>query len=223
MKRVTTAVFTTLLFGWTANYLVQPSISISAPKPVASGEPTNKPAKGTRSKATKASGKDSLQICSAYDDPPVGDTDRNRSAVPSQSGESADDEKRGEAQRVIDSFIKRAPASLGLASLQYVIALVPDPRHTRLSMFFDRSIEAIQDAAEDDGYTYDSSWLPWRVEKRKYDDRDDELAEKKAQEASERCPGVLLFRQSVRVGTPAQNPYRRGCWYLLSVKNPPAV
>jgi len=43
----------------------------------------------------------------------------------------------------------------------FVIATVPDPVSTHLPLLFDRTIEVIQQAAQDDGYSYDSSWFPW--------------------------------------------------------------
>ncbi len=43
----------------------------------------------------------------------------------------------------------------------FVVAAVPDPISTHLPLRFDRTIEVIQQAAQGDGYSYDSSWFPW--------------------------------------------------------------
>ena len=45
--------------------------------------------------------------------------------------------------------------------LEFVIATVPNPTLTHLPLMFDRLIEIMQQAAQDNQYSYDSSWLPW--------------------------------------------------------------
>jgi hypothetical protein len=91
-------------------------------------------------------------------------------------------------------------------SLQFMIAIVPDPLHTHFSLSFDRLAEAIQQGAQDEHYLYDSSWMPWETEEPslvlladqdKLDDR------KKAREEQ---PGILLFRKA----EPGKNPYAHG-------------
>jgi hypothetical protein len=42
-----------------------------------------------------------------------------------------------------------------------VIASVPDPVHSHLSLIFDRAVDAILQAA-DNGYVSSYYWLPWR-------------------------------------------------------------
>src|SRR5215471_4079364 len=60
---------------------------------------------------------------------------------------------------------KHAPTPLGSKfKTEFIIATLPDPLHTHFSLSFDRSVEAIQQAAQDEDYDYDSSWLPWEVE-----------------------------------------------------------
>ena len=53
------------------------------------------------------------------------------------------------------------PNAQSKADLRFVIATLPDPRHTHLSVSFDESTATIQEAAQDEGYDFDSSWLPW--------------------------------------------------------------
>lgn len=43
-----------------------------------------------------------------------------------------------------------------------LIAIVPDPAHTHLALTFDRSVSAILQAANDNGYNSSYYWLPWR-------------------------------------------------------------
>src|SRR5581483_12086630 len=52
--------------------------------------------------------------------------------------------------------------------LKFIIATLPDPVHTHFPMLFDRLTEALQQAAQDQGYSYDGSWLPWVDERHSY-------------------------------------------------------
>jgi hypothetical protein len=89
-----------------------------------------------------------------------------------------------------------APKPLGLRP-HFVIATLPDPLHTHFSLLFDRLVEAIQQAAQDEGYDYDSSWLPWETEEpvalSRLEDRDKEEDRKAKREDQ---PGILLFRNT---------------------------
>jgi hypothetical protein len=44
---------------------------------------------------------------------------------------------------------------------EFVIATVPDPLHTRLALFTDSSLEAIDKAAFHAGWEFAGQWLPW--------------------------------------------------------------
>src|SRR3954453_9749169 len=111
--------------------------------------------------------------------------------------------KNGEIARVIDRFLygsaeqqQLSPGQLP-AGIRLMIATVPDPRHTHLSLQFDRTLEAIQQAAQDERYTYDSSWLPWKTERTEYGSLADRKAEMKDAAEREVCPGLVLFRRSM--------------------------
>jgi hypothetical protein len=100
------------------------------------------------------------------------------------------------------------------SQLKFVIALLPDPVHTHQPVLFDQFAVAVQEAAQDEKYDFDSSWLPWD---------DDELppyallADQKAadleKDLKENQPGIILFRKAVDCsagckndsGTPATN------------------
>jgi hypothetical protein len=63
-----------------------------------------------------------------------------------------------------DACSAEMKAWFGLAEnqpLQFLLATVPDPLHTRLGLFTDSSIQAIQRAASDDGWDFATQWLPW--------------------------------------------------------------
>ena len=81
--------------------------------------------------------------------------------------------------------------------LRFVIATLPDPLHTHLPLVFDHQTEAIQQAAQDSEYTYDSSWMPWDTEDAQYPlVQDSDIAEDRKSRREDQ-PGVLLFRRSL--------------------------
>jgi hypothetical protein len=45
----------------------------------------------------------------------------------------------------------------------FVIAPVPDPVHTHMTLMFDRTIEAIQKAAQQSGYLFSRATMPWQM------------------------------------------------------------
>jgi hypothetical protein len=108
---------------------------------------------------------------------------------------------QGEIAELVDRFVYGANDRAHLQAgglpedLRLMIVSVPDPRHTHLSLQFDRTLEAIQQAAQDEKYTYDSSWLPWKnVESASHAEQETEQKEAARREA---CPGLLLFRKSM--------------------------
>ncbi len=81
--------------------------------------------------------------------------------------------------------------------VRYIIATLPDPVHTHFSMLFDRLTEALQQAAQDQGYNYDGSWLPWNDETRTYGSLTDQQKADVLLELQNRQPGVVVFRGAV--------------------------
>lgn len=81
--------------------------------------------------------------------------------------------------------------------VKHLVAIVPDPNRTHLALFFDRSIDAIEDAAQDAGYIFDRATLPWSA--RDHPESTDftlrELADK-YQDAREALPGLMIFRRA---------------------------
>jgi len=127
-----------------------------------------------------------------------------------KSGEADEDpNKNGELARLIDRFLygsaQKQRLNLGelAPGIRVMIATVPDPRHTHLSLQFDRALEAVQQAAQDERYTYDSSWLPWKTERIEYGSLSDRNADTKESMEREVCPGLILFRRGMSAGSPA--------------------
>jgi len=83
---------------------------------------------------------------------------------------------------------------------KFVIATLPDPIHTHLALMFDRMAEVIQQAAQDERYSYEASWLPWDDKDEAYVRLADEDQASYRKELSEDQPGILVFRH----GTPEQ-------------------
>jgi hypothetical protein len=89
----------------------------------------------------------------------------------------------------------------------FVIATAPNPVSTHLAVLFDRIIEVIEQSAQDNNYSYDSSWLPWN-ESKDYARYPDQLAAEDSQTENEKQPGVLVFRKPL---SPTENaPYKGG-------------
>ena len=91
--------------------------------------------------------------------------------------------------------------------LDFVIAIVPNPVLTHLPLLFDRLIEIMQQAAQDNQYSYDSSWLPWS-EGKEYTRLPDQQTADDLQSFQESQPGVLVFRNSLN--QPGDSPYKKG-------------
>src|SRR5271167_4149077 len=108
--------------------------------------------------------------------------------------------------------------------VRYIVATLPDPVHTHFAMLFDRLTEALQQAAQDQGYNYDGSWLPWTEE--------GSTGEQKADALRNQQPGVLVFRGAIspssdwpkclkppdKLCVPA--PYDRGLIVFVVGENP---
>jgi hypothetical protein len=71
-----------------------------------------------------------------------------------------------------------------------MIAIVPDPVHSHLSLVFDRTVEALQLSAESMNYVVDRYWLPWQPEVT----GSNPPQEAKDNSEKEKQPGLLLFR-----------------------------
>ena len=135
---------------------------------------------------------------------------------------------RGELITLIDEFLRnggRTPSGDAIslpAGVRIVVATVPDPLHTHLNLQFDRVMEAIQQAAQDEGYTYDRSWLPWKAHPAEFGSRTDQGNEEKDTLSRERCPGLILFRKSFRQTSSHDHDssYTHGLFVFLVAEKP---
>ncbi len=77
----------------------------------------------------------------------------------------------------------------------FVVAIVPDPVHTHLSLFFDRSIDAIGQAAQQAGYVFDRATMPWDY--REHSESTDyrlRKGQENYEKVAEQLPGLMIFR-----------------------------
>jgi hypothetical protein len=103
------------------------------------------------------------------------------------------------------------------------IAMVPDPVSTHLALTFDRIVESIQQAAQDNYYSYDGSWFPWTAASLNYS-----RAANRAQGGDEPTvqasqPGVIVCRRSLGVNPDDpqnQESYQNGLVILLVGEEP---
>lgn len=85
--------------------------------------------------------------------------------------------------------------------VQAMIAVVPDPVHTHLALVFDRSVEALQIAAESSNYVVDRYWLPWQTEpKGEWTDYASYQNAARDEFARLQQPGLLIFRYNGEIG-----------------------
>jgi hypothetical protein len=77
----------------------------------------------------------------------------------------------------------------------FIIALVPDPTHTHLALLFDRTVDAIEEAVQDEGYNFDRALMPWDSKAHPdSDDYEDRLEAEWYQKGKEDYPGLIAFR-----------------------------
>jgi hypothetical protein len=85
-----------------------------------------------------------------------------------------------------------------IRNVDFMIASLPDPTHTHLSLEFDRSVEAIQKGAQASGrnFLFSRAWMPWESETAE-ESSDFRLKEESQflQDKKEDLPGLLVFRQ----------------------------
>ena len=117
---------------------------------------------------------------------------------------------------------EQAPAQLripeALPHVGFAIATVPNPVSTHLPLLFDRMVETIQQAAQDETYTYDDSWFPWEAPK-DYPLLVDQQTADALHKIQQEQPGVMVFRQGLVQETDGP-PYEGGLIVFLVGEKP---
>jgi hypothetical protein len=86
------------------------------------------------------------------------------------------------------------PADFPERHIRALIATVPDPLHTRMSLETDRYLDAIQQAAFQAGWELATQWVPWTV-KAEADQKSDSGEAPPHLFDIEKLPGLLVFRR----------------------------
>lgn len=88
-----------------------------------------------------------------------------------------------------------APYLLASSNTKFLLATVPDPQNSHYPIAFDRVIESLQRALEEQKYMLDRFWLPWDSEPGPVD-QDFVMHEQHAEWFAQKqeFPGVLIFR-----------------------------
>ncbi len=84
-----------------------------------------------------------------------------------------------------------------LNSNNFILALAPDPAHTHLALYFDRGVEAIQEALQDENYLFVRAVMPW--DPRSHPESDDHEERQETEwtaDATQSEPGLMVFRKS---------------------------
>lgn len=103
--------------------------------------------------------------------------------------------------------IQAAPGQPQREPVQFVIAILPDPVHTRLGLFFDRSAEALQQAAQTKGYVFDRAIMPWdRAQHPEPSDLKARREDRDEQTQRESYPGLMIFRRSEKPASKSEKP-----------------
>jgi hypothetical protein len=81
------------------------------------------------------------------------------------------------------------------APIRFMIVTAPDPAHTHLSLFFDRTMDAVQQATQAAEYVFSRAAMPWNAAPQGASDLGDKLAWDSYQVGREKLPGLMIFRQ----------------------------
>jgi len=80
--------------------------------------------------------------------------------------------------------------------LYYAVAILPDPVHTHLGLFTDRTIDAIQLGAQQANWIFDRAWLPWDADEHPQStDFRIRMQQKEYEDNEQDVPGLLIFRK----------------------------
>jgi hypothetical protein len=103
--------------------------------------------------------------------------------------------------------------------VEFAIAMVPNPVSTHLPLMFDRIVETIQQAVQDDHFIYDDSWFPWEAATRDYILLGDQLTAEARRKIQQAQPGVMVFRGTL-TSKDDPPPYQRGLVIFLVAEKP---
>jgi hypothetical protein len=77
-----------------------------------------------------------------------------------------------------------------------IVATVADPVHSRMQLFFDAQIQAIEKAVAIHKWEFATQWLPWRDHSDSSGGIAEQLRERQLEREQEALPGILVFRRN---------------------------
>src|SRR5579875_2819221 len=119
-------------------------------------------------------------------------------AAPARPATTNSQESPGGCEGATDGWGLPQNASVTITS---IIATVPDPVHSNFAVQFDRAMDALIDAGEDNGYLTSYYWLPWEKEMQKIAESLEGSSSPAAQAGAEHEPGLIIFRHSFNAET----------------------
>lgn len=105
-------------------------------------------------------------------------TATNKQLQPAATPAAVVKETSNASVATVSSKERKYPSREVSDAKRVLIATIPDPKLTKLSLHFDRWMESLQRAAEASGYVLKQQWIPWTTNETAYDE-----------------PGVLLFQR----------------------------
>ncbi|HYK37848.1 hypothetical protein [Alloacidobacterium sp.] len=121
----------------------------------------------------------------------------------------------------IASCLPPKDPSAGL-NLTYIIATIPDPLGSHLSLQFDRNVVAIERAAEANGFGFERYWFPWSgLQQTQLNERDIGLTDTLKQQLRDQ-PGLLMFRKFTKPGADISSIYSPRLLVFLVGETPTA-
>jgi hypothetical protein len=106
--------------------------------------------------------------------------------------------------------------------IRFAIAFLPDPIHTHLALFFDRSIDVIEEAVQKQGCSFDRATMPWDAGEHTESSSAAERPQKsKATSNRSAWPGLMIFRRTEKVAGDSATPCDKKHLFLFVVAETP--
>jgi hypothetical protein len=98
----------------------------------------------------------------------------------------------------MEKLVQEFQTAVSGNDVKFAIAIVPDPVHTHLSLFFDRTMDAIQQGARQAGWIFDRASMPWDSQEHpESTDFRARLGQQEYQDNKEALPGLMIFRYAI--------------------------
>ncbi len=110
-------------------------------------------------------------------------------------------------------------AGTSLPEITSLVAVVPDPERGNLNLDFDRTVDALLQAASDNGYVGSYFWLPWNTAATRDAKGMSATAESSAESPSQ--PGLIILKPGGAVDrSDKEQNYRRAVYVFLVAATP---